>query len=112
MECYRSDVEDTAYGAPDGTVILKGPKWPPLFPHLRCSSSSAIKTRSASSFFSSSNRPVLGKDLLGMASRKQLVQCTFLIAIARLLRVHYGSAHKIPDSPSSHERQVALRTRL
>jgi len=31
MECYRSDVEDTAYGAPDGTVILKGPKWPPLF---------------------------------------------------------------------------------
>src|SRR4051812_17333602 len=44
-------------------------------------------------------KPILGKHLLRIAPDKSSSNVPFLIAIARLLRLHYGPTHKIPDSP-------------
>src|SRR5215207_5681930 len=68
-------------------------------PPSRWSASSAFKTRSANAFFSSSNSPSLEKTCFGSRPESSSSSVPFLIAIACLLRLHYGPAHKIPDSP-------------
>src|SRR5215207_2101067 len=65
----------------------------------RWSSSSALRTRSASAFFSSSKSPSLLKTSFGSRPSRSWSSVSFLIAISALHRRHYGPAHKIPDSP-------------
>src|SRR6187402_1975066 len=65
----------------------------------RWSSSSALRTRSASAFFSSSKSPSLLKTSFGSRPSRSWSRVSFLIAISALRRRHYGPAHKIPDSP-------------
>src|SRR5215204_2221479 len=67
----------------------------------RWSSSSALRTRSTSAFFSSSKSPSLLKTSFGSRPSRSWSSVSFLIAISALHRRHYGPAHKIPDSPSS-----------
>src|SRR5688500_1439043 len=66
----------------------------------RWSSSSALRTRSASAFFSSSKSPSLLKTSFGSRPSRSWSRVSFLIAISALRRRHYGPAHKIPDSPA------------
>src|SRR4051794_39122402 len=98
---------------PFSPVFFKYPlRWlalPAAASPSRCSSSSAFKTRSASAFFSSSNRPSLEKTCLGSRPESSSSSMPFLIAIARLLRLHYGPAHKIPDSPERQGARAAER---
>src|SRR5688572_33046644 len=65
----------------------------------RWSSSSALRTRSASAFFSSSKSLSLLKTSFGSRPSRSWSRVSFLIAISALRRRHYGLAHKIPDSP-------------
>src|SRR3954471_8063583 len=67
----------------------------------RWSSSSALRTRSASAFFSSSKSPSLLKTSFGSRPSRSWSRVSFLIAISALHRRHYGPAHKIPDSPDA-----------
>src|SRR3954469_24580543 len=61
-----------------------------------------------SGFFSSSKSPSLENTSFGSRPDKSSSNVAFLIAIARLLRLHYGPTHKIPDSPALH--RAASRT--
>src|SRR3954464_10346015 len=72
----------------------------------RWSSSSALRTRSASAFFSSSKSPSLLKTSFGSRPSRSWSRVSFLIAISALRRRHYGPAHKIPDSPSVWSREL------
>src|SRR5829696_7833923 len=82
--------------------LLRMPRWfrrPSGASLSRWSSSSALRTRSASAFFSSSKSPSLLKTSFGSRPSRSWSSVSFLIAISALHRRHYGPAHKIPDSP-------------
>src|SRR6188472_2969539 len=78
----------------------------------RWSSSSALRTRSASAFFSSSKSPSLLKTSFGSRPSRSWSRVSFLIAISALRRRHYGPAHKIPDSPGGEFGRHGEPTRL